>query len=198
MLSAIAALAGSYLIGSIPTAYLMVKALKQTDVRTVGSGNVGATNVTRVAGKGAGAVVFTLDLGKGLVAVLVLAPWLIPDVSPAVRLGCGCLAVLGHVFPLFLGFRGGKGVATTIGILLGTMPAVAGVFLLVWAVCALIWRYVSVASLAASAALPIAQILTQRTLPEVLMGAALAMLIIVKHRQNVERLVHGKESRIGS
>lgn len=198
MLSAIVALAGSYLIGSIPTAYLMVKALKQTDVRTVGSGNVGASNVTRVAGKGAGAVVFALDLGKGLMAVLVLAPWLTPDVSPAVRLGCGCLAVLGHVFPLFLRFRGGKGVATTIGVLLGTMPAVAGVFLLVWTVCALIWRYVSVASLAASATLPIAQILTQRALPEVLMGAGLAMLIIVKHRQNVERLVHGTESRIGS
>lgn len=198
MLSAIVALAGAYLIGSIPTAYLMVKALKQTDVRTVGSGNVGASNVTRVAGKGAGAVVFALDLSKGLMAVLVLAPWLTPDVSPAVRLGCGCLAVLGHVFPLFLRFRGGKGVATTIGVLLGTMPAVAGVFLLVWTVCALIWRYVSVASLAASATLPIAQILTQRALPEVLMGAGLAMLIIVKHRQNVERLVHGKESRIGS
>ncbi|MCH7706528.1 MAG: glycerol-3-phosphate acyltransferase, partial [Chloroflexi bacterium] len=91
MLSAIVALAGSYLIGSIPTAYLMVKALKQTDVRTVGSGNVGASNVTRVAGKGAGAVVFALDLSKGLMAVLVLAPWLTPDVSPAVRLGCGCL-----------------------------------------------------------------------------------------------------------
>ncbi len=115
-----------------------------------------------------------------------------------VKRGCGCLAVLGHVFPLFLRFRGGKGVATTIGVLLGTMPAVAGVFLLVWTVCALIWRYVSVASLAASAALPVAQILTQRTLPEVLMGAGLGMLIIVKHRQNVERLVHGQESRIGT
>ena len=77
-------------------------------------------------------------------------------------------------------------------------PAVAGLFLLVWIACALIWRYVSVASLAASAALPIAQILTQRALPEVLMGAGLAILIIVKHRQNVERLVHGKEHRIGT
>lgn len=197
MIGWIGALLGSYFIGSIPTAYLLVKRWKRLDVRTVGSGNVGATNVARVAGSRAGAIVFCLDLAKGLAAVLGLAPWLIQPLSPAAQLGCGLSAVLGHAFPLFLAFRGGKGVATTIGVLLGTMPLVAGVCLTVWLTCVLIWRYVSVGSMAAAVTLPIAQTLTHRTLPEVLLGSALALLIIGRHRANIARLVQGTEHRVG-
>lgn len=194
----IAALIGSYLIGSIPTAYLLVKWLKRIDVRTVGSGNVGATNVTRVAGTKAGAVVFLLDVAKGLVAVLLIAPWLLSELTPARQLACGLAAVLGHLFPLFLAFHGGKGVATTIGVLLGTMPVVAGVCLLVWVACFLIWRIVSVGSLAAAVMIPLTQAATHHNLPEVLLGTTIAALIVLRHRANIERLLRGSEHRFGS
>ena len=192
----IVALAGSYLLGSIPTAYLVVKRMARLDVRTVGSGNVGATNAARAAGWGAGLTVFLLDVGKGLLAVQLLAPWLVHPVNPAVRFGCGLMAVIGHAFPLFLKFRGGKGVATTIGVVLGTMPLVAALCLLVWVSCFLPWRYVSVASLASAVMLPVAQALTRRSQAEILLGTALALLVIARHRSNIERLRQGTEHRV--
>ena len=194
-----AACAASYLVGSLPTAYLAVRWLKRVDVRTVGSGNVGATNVTRAAGLGPGVVVFLIDLGNGLAAVLVVAPWLVaPEIlTPAVRLACGVSAVLGHAFPVFLRFQGGKGVATTIGVLLGTMPLVAGVYLAVWGLGFACSRYVSVGSLAATVALPIAQLLTRQALPDVLLGVALAALLIARHRANIVRLAQGTEHHGG-
>ena len=193
--SSLIAFGGSYLVGSIPTAYLVVKGLKHVDVRRIGSGNAGATNVTRVAGLWAGLFVFLIDVAKGLVAVLVIAPWTLPSATPQVRLGCGLCAVLGHNFPLFLGFRGGKGVATTIGVLFGTMPIVAAAYLLVWAACFLIWRYVSISSLAAAVAVPVAQMVDHRTSAEMTLGIALTLLIIVRHRSNIARLLHGEEHR---
>ncbi len=195
MVPLVVALISSYLVGSFPTGYLLVKWLKRVDVRSVGSGNVGATNVTRMAGAGAGRAVFLFDVAKGLIAVLVLAPWLVHPVSPTVQLACGLAAVMGHAFPIFLKFRGGKGVATTIGVLGGTMPSVAGACLVVWVACFLLWRYVSVGSLAAAATIPIAQIVTHRTLGEILLGAALALLIVGRHRANIARLVQGMEHR---
>lgn len=195
LVARLAAFGGSYLVGSIPTAYLVVKRLKRIDVRSVGSGNVGATNVTRVAGLWAGLVVFLIDVAKGVVAVLVIAPWVLPSTTPQVRLGCGLCAVVGHIFPVFLGFRGGKGVATTIGVLSGAMPMVAATCLLVWVACFLIWRYVSVGSLAAAVTIPLAQIVSHRTPAEVMLGMALALLIIVRHRSNIERLLRGQEHR---
>ena len=198
MAQLIAALIGSYLIGSIPTAYLLVKWLKRIDVRTVGSGNVGATNVTRVAGMKAGAVVFLLDVAKGLAAVLLIAPWLLSELTLARQLACGFAAVLGHMFPVFLAFRGGKGVATTIGVLIGTMPLIAGVCLLVWVGCFLVWRMVSVASLAAAVTIPLTQLATHQGLPVVLLGTTMAVLILIRHRANLERLLRGSEHRFGS
>ena len=196
---ALLALAGSYLVGSIPTAYLVVRWLTRVDVRTIGSGNVGATNVTRAAGLGPGIAVFLIDVGKGLAAVLLVARWLMaPEaLTPAVQLSCGLSAVLGHVFPVFLRFQGGKGVATTIGVVLGTMPSVAGFCLAVWGVGFALSRYVSVGSLAAAVALPVVQLLMRHALSEVLLGTALAALIIVRHRANIGRLVQGTEHRIG-
>lgn len=191
------ALLGSYLVGSIPTAYLLVRWLKRVDVRAVGSGNVGATNATRVAGVRAGAAVFLLDVGKGLLAVLGLASWCLGSPTSAARLGCGLAAVVGHSVPVFLAFRGGKGVATTIGVLLGVSPALAAVCLGVWVVCFLPWRYVSVASLAAAITLPVAQALSRRPPADVLLGAALALWIIARHRANIQRLLQGTEHRMG-
>lgn len=192
------ALVGSYLIGSIPSAYLLVKWLTGTDVREVGSGNVGATNVTRVAGFQAGLVVFIADLVKGWVAVRGLAPWLVTPLAPATQLACGLAAVLGHLFPVWLQFRGGKGVATTIGVLVGAMPAVAVVWLVVWVLVFFPSRTVSLASLAAAVTIPITQLLTHRSRSEVLLGAILAVLIMMRHRANIARLLQGTEHRFGA
>jgi glycerol-3-phosphate acyltransferase PlsY len=191
------ALAGSYLVGSIPTAYLMVRRLKGVDIRGIGSGNVGATNVTRAAGKGAGTTVFALDLAKGLVAVLALARWPTSELAPHVQLACGLAAVIGHVAPVFLGFRGGKGVATTIGVLIGVYPAIALACGLVWAGVFFAFRYVSLASLVAIGLLPVLQAMFRRPAIEVILGLALAALVIVKHRANIERLRAGTEHRFG-
>ena len=191
------ALLGSYALGSIPTAYLVVKRLTGTDVRRVGSGNVGATNVTRAAGFGPGLFVFVIDGLKGWAAVSLVAPALMPDGSSAARLACGVAAVAGHMAPVFLRFRGGKGVATSIGALLGAMPSAAVAFLGVWVVCFACWRYVSVGSLAAAASLPAVQWLAGQPIPDVLLGAGLAALIIAKHRPNIERLLQGREHRVG-
>lgn len=191
------ALLGSYLLGSIPTAYLVVRRLTGADIRRVGSGNVGATNVTRATGFGPGLVVFLVDGLKGWAAVSLVAPALLPDGDPAPRLACGVAAVVGHTAPVFLRFHGGKGVATSIGALLGAMPFVAAVFLGIWGVCFALWRYVSIGSIAAAVSLPAVQWMAGQGIPEVLLGAGLAALIILKHRANIERLLQGREHRVG-
>jgi len=197
-MSTVGALALSYLLGSIPTAYLLVKWLKRIDVRTVGSGNVGATNVTRVAGLWAGLAVFLMDLSKGLLATRLIASSVLPNSDSAFRLACGLAAVLGHNFPLFLGFRGGKGVAATIGTLLGAAPFVAGIYVAVWGVVFWCCRYVSAGSLAAALAIPIAQYAAHRRGAELLFGGLLGTLIILRHRANILRLIQGREPRAGS
>ena len=197
MVSMASAFAGSYLIGSIPTGFLVVKWVKRIDVRSVGSGNVGATNVARVAGKEASAVVFLLDMVKGLLAVGLIAPWVLGVSTASERLACGLAAVVGHSFPVFLKFHGGKGVATTIGVLLGATPVAAGVFLLTWVVCVARWRYVSVGSMAAAATIPIVQLALHRPWPEQLLGVLFVILIVARHRTNLERLRRGEEHRIG-
>jgi glycerol-3-phosphate acyltransferase PlsY len=187
----------SYLCGSLPTGYLIVRWLARIDVRSVGSGNVGATNVTRAAGKGAGALVFALDVAKGLVAVLWLAT--LPGSPPAraMQLTCGLAAILGHNFPVTLGFRGGKGVATTIGVLFATMPLIALAGLGVWVACFLMWRYVSAASLAAAVAVPLIQLATRAPAVDAVFGVTLALLIIARHHANIRRLLQGTEHRVG-
>ena len=189
---AVAALA-SYLLGSVPTAYLLLKWTKQIDIRTVGSGNVGATNALRVAGPKAGAAVFVIDLLKGAVPAAVFARWADPVHPPS--LWCGAAAALGHVFPCFLKFQGGKGVATTIGALLGSDLAVAGIVLGIWAASFAGTRFVSIGSVAAAAAIPIAQWWLHRPAFEIGIGAGLAFLIIARHRSNLQRLLSGEEPR---
>ena len=163
----------------------------------IGSGNVGATNASRVAGVWGGIAVFLLDAAKGLIAVLVIAPWLVQPISPAARLACGLAAVIGHMAPVFLKFQGGKGVSTTIGVLFGTSPPIAAICLVVLLTCLGIWRYMSVGAMAAAVLLPLLQCATHRAAQEVLLGAALSLLIIIRHRANIERLLQGTEHRIG-
>ena len=189
-------LLAAYLVGSFPTGYVVVKWLKRVDVRSVGSGNIGATNVVRAAGTKIGAVVLLIDLLKGLAAVWVIAPLAMHPATPTAQLGCGLAAVLGHNFPITLGFRGGKGVATTLGVVFGVIPLTGLVCLAVWLACFLRWRYVSVSSLAAAIALPVSQAAARRPLPEVLLTVVLALLIIIRHRANIARLLKGEEHRV--
>lgn len=191
----VAALAISYGLGSIPTAYVLVRWVKRVDIRAIGSGNVGATNALRAAGPWAGAAVLLLDILKGFVAATVIPRALAPDAVPVVGLVCGVAAVVGHTHSCFLRWQGGKGVATTIGALLGAAPSVAGCVIGVWVVVVGLFRYVSLGSVAAAAAIPVSQIVLRADSPEILAGAAFASLIMLRHRPNLQRLLTGTEPR---
>lgn len=206
--------AGAYLCGSIPFA-LLIGLARGVDVRQVGSGNVGATNVGRALGRKWGVLCFILDVLKGLLPVLIGGMTLgyanrldLPPEEAWRWLALGAAAVLGHVFPIWLKFKGGKGVATGLGVLLGfwpilTLPGVGSAIL--WVTLVLTLRYVSLASMAGAVALPIfAFIHAQLTAPQPMdrvpffvVGAALALLVVVRHRANISRLIAGTEHRIG-
>ena len=190
-----------YLLGSIPFGYLIVRVAGGGDVRAAGSGNIGATNVNRVAGKGAGLATLLLDVAKGYLAV-----WLAARVSGG-DVGwmavSGMAAVVGHLFPVWLGFRGGKGVATAVGVFVPLCWMAVGAAALVWLVVVSISRYVSLASVVAAALLPLCMYFlyvpgTSHAPPvSVSVSTALvAILIIVKHRANMQRLIAGTESRL--
>jgi glycerol-3-phosphate acyltransferase PlsY len=195
----------AYLLGSIPFGYLIVRAGKGADVRETGSGGTGATNVTRRAGKGAGVVTLLLDAGKGTAAGL-LARWLLA-LEPLAGwwvAAAAILVVLGHIFPIWLRFRGGKGVATGLGVFLVLAPAAVMAALVVFL--AMIWltRFVSLASIAAALAIPLFLWLHQmfagpiENFFEVIFAALMcALLIVSAHRGNIGRLLMGTEPRIG-
>lgn len=189
------ALGLAYLMGSIPTGFLIVRWLKHTDIRTIGSKNVGATNTARAAGLGPAIWVFAIDVTKGFIAVALIGQWLIPSPNTSVQLWCGLAAVLGHDFPIFLRFSGGKGVATTIGVLLAAWPSVAAVALVVWFIFFLIWRYVSVASLAAAVIVPFTLALSTHSTIELVISILLATLMTVRHHGNIRRLLQGTEHK---
>ena len=195
----------SYLFGSIPTGYLLVRFVRKQDIRQVGSGNIGATNVLRSGGKGLGAATFILDMLKGCAAVwlgALVAPILMPE-SPLrnVEALAALCAVLGHMFPIWLRFRGGKGVATGFGVFLVAAPLAALAAISVFFLVLYFSRYVSLASILGSASFPaFAWILVQGDRPRffVAVEAIVALLIIAKHHQNIRRLLSGTESRFGS
>ncbi len=188
----------AYLLGSIPFGYLLVRFFRKQDVREQGSGNIGATNVARSGGKRLGGVTLALDVGKAYLAVA-LAQHLAPGVYD-VAVAAAVAAVLGHVYPVWLGFRGGKGVACALGVFLAlTWPSVVGILLVFAAVFALT-RYVSLASIAGLATFPLFgfYFVAQRT-PMVKFGFLfIPLLIIVKHHGNIRRLLSGTESRFGA
>ncbi len=186
----LAALAFGYALGSIPFGYLFARAAGLGDIRKVGSGNIGATNVLRTGRKALAAATLLADAGKGVAAVLIAARWG-PDTAALAGLG----AFLGHLFPVWLGFRGGKGVATFLGVVGATVWQVAAVFALVWLAVAALTRYSSLAALIGAAVTPLAAIAFDRWLAAGLF-ALLAALIIIKHAGNILRLARGEESRI--
>ncbi len=198
------ALAG-YLLGSIPTGFLVAKA-KGIDIRTVGSGNIGATNAMRVLGKPAGILVFILDAFKGWLAVWLLTRLAVDYLLPAnaaaaslerVKIIAGLSAIAGHIFTCWLKFKGGKGIATSCGVYLALAPLAAGLALSAWGLALAATRYVSVASIIASIVLPIAVALTQRNIVLTALTTALGALAIYKHKANIQRLLQGTEHRLG-
>ena len=191
------ALLAAYLLGAIPTSYLAGRLFRGIDLREHGSRNLGATNLYRVLGWRYAVPVGLFDMAKGAVPVLLLAPR-VSD-SQLFGLACGLAAVVGHVFSVFVRFRGGKGVATAAGVMLGLAPVALGVAALVWAALVFLTGYVSVGSIAGAAVLPLAVYLLDRPeRPEILwIVVALAGAIIWLHRANIRRLVEGTENRFG-
>lgn len=195
MIGEIAIVAAAYCLGSLPTALLLVRRLKGMDVRRLGSGNIGATNAARVAGIRIGAVVTVVDVLKGALPVLLMS-WF----NPASRwLALTMLAaVLGHIFPVWLKFRGGKGVATGFGAFLVIAPGPAGVAFLVWLVVVVLSRHVALASMLASAVFPTLLYWIERPPEPILWSVVVvAALIVVRHSSNMKNLIKGTEPKIG-
>ncbi|MBI3849368.1 MAG: glycerol-3-phosphate 1-O-acyltransferase PlsY [Verrucomicrobia bacterium] len=192
----------AYLLGSIPTGYLMGCA-KGIDIRTVGSGNIGATNVFRFLGKPAGVFVLVADGLKGFAASAwlcdVLLRWLsVPDSEAEThRIIAGIAAVLGHNYTCWLKFKGGKGIATSGGVYFALAPLAAGIALGAWIILFALTRYVSIASIASAVALPTAVWFTKDSVTLGIVTTAIGLLAIVKHRENIKRLLNGTERRFG-
>jgi glycerol-3-phosphate acyltransferase PlsY len=181
----------AYLLGSIPTGFLL-GSFSGIDIRKTGSGNVGATNVARVVGKKQGVITLLVDVAKGFIPVLI-----------ASRLGfdltvtglVALAALVGHLYPVFLKFQGGKGVATALGIFLAAAPLASLALVVVFAVVMLAWRWVSLASMVAAGAAPLVLLIFSYPSPLVVLGLMIALLIIFRHRENIRRLRSGAEPK---
>ena len=189
MTAILAAIVG-YLLGSIPFGLVLTRLAGHGDIRRIGSGNIGATNVLRTGNKALAALTLACDVLKGAAAVLIGSAW-----SEEAALAGGAAVIVGHLYPVWLGFRGGKGVATALGVLaVVAWPVALGAGLL-WLVTAIIFRYASLAALvAAVASAALAGFVVDR--PRAALIALIAILVVVRHRENVQRLLAGTESRI--
>jgi glycerol-3-phosphate acyltransferase PlsY len=191
---------GAYLIGSIPFAVVFSKLFGLADPRSYGSGNPGATNVLRSGNKAAALLTLIGDAAKGWFAVWLAAGW----VHEPITLACVTLAVfLGHLFPLFLGFKGGKGVATAFGVLLAIQPIMALLTAIAWIAAVVIFRFSSLAAIVSAVLAPViyvvaGQYIWQATLPMSLAISAMGALLLYRHRANITRLLQGTEPRVGS
>jgi acyl phosphate:glycerol-3-phosphate acyltransferase len=186
-----AAAVGGYLLGSIPFGLLLTRAAGLGDIRQIGSGNIGATNVLRTGNKGLAAATLLLDGAKGAAAVLIAGHW-----GPDMMIMAGGGAMVGHLFPLWLGFKGGKGVATALGVLLALAWPIGLIACAVWLAAAFLFRYSSLAALLALAAAPLAAwLLWDRE--RWIMPLFLAVLVWLRHHANIRRLLKGEEPKIG-
>jgi glycerol-3-phosphate acyltransferase PlsY len=203
---------GGYLLGSIPTGYLFART-RGIDIRTVGSKNMGATNVFRTLGTGPGIFVLLMDALKGFAAVALpvlflpelnqLLPGVFPPeaaIDSSVRFGFGIVAgiaaVMGHNYTCWLQFKGGKGIATTAGVFLALAPTGVGIAIAVWIIAFAATRYVSVASILAALVLPVVVWLTQPNMAVRVIALVLALLSVYKHKSNIQRLMNGTVSRV--
>lgn len=186
----------AYLLGSIPFGYLIVRWQKGVDVRSTGSGSTGATNVMRNLGIVGFVATFILDVGKGTFAVLLASRLTSGD--PRWIAASSVAAILGHCFPIWLKFRGGKGVATGVGVFLAIAPLQVALALVIFAIVVAIWRYISLGSIVATAAFPLlVYFMKHPPLPIVLGAAVSALIIIAMHHANIRRLLSGTENKVG-
>lgn len=197
LLSLISAVISAYLIGSFPTSFILTKALKGVDIRDAGSKNAGATNVLRTVGKIPAMITLITDILKGILAVTVIADFFyqfdIDLVYDFYRGILGLTAICGHVWPVFLRFRGGKGVATTLGVALVIAPSILLPSLVIWLLIFFITHYVSLASIFALMAFPILCAIFKATFYTTIFSVAICGLVIYKHKGNIERLLKGTE-----
>lgn len=206
MLWIIIGIISSYLIGSIPTAYIFGRVLKGIDIRKFGSGNVGATNALRTLGRGVGVTVLILDILKGFIVVFLLGDilgWRITEVdTDTLRIILGISAIIGHNWTVFLDFHGGKGIATTFGVLLGLAFKVPGLnmvlalAILTWLVVFIITRIVSLSSILAAIGLPIYMVIYSHNRTLQFSAIMLVLLVLLRHRANLKRLMQGKEPKL--
>ena len=201
----------SYLVGAIPFGLLIAKA-HGIDIRTVGSGNIGATNVSRALGKKWAYLCFALDLLKGLIPMLA-AMFILPRELTTAKIGLwlavGATAILGHVFPVYLKFKGGKGVATSLGVVLGLWPfytIVGLITFMIWVIVVKIWHYISLGSILGAVVFPLLLTAAICIIPEwrfavlwplLIAAVALGAILLIRHRDNIKRLLAGTENRIG-
>jgi len=206
MLWTIIALLTSYLIGSLPTAYLFGRILKGIDIRKAGSGNVGATNAMRVLGRGPGITVLLLDILKGFVVVAFLGDYFVakPVLWQAqnLRIIMGLCCICGHNWTIFLQFKGGKGIATSFGVLLGLALKINGlniiivILIITWITVFFIWRIVSLASIISAVALPISCLFFKEPGLLIAVSLVLCVFVIIRHKNNLDRIFQGKEPRL--
>jgi len=199
MLSVAITIVLSFLLGSFPTGYLVGK-IRGVDIRKTGSGNIGATNVFRILGKKWGIFVLIVDVLKGWLACYCLPglvqSWLnVQEDGVLLKIVASLAVVSGHNFSPWLGFRGGKGIVTSAGIILGLMPNALGLSLILWLSVFLISRYVSFASVVTAVFLPLAVWYTQRSLPMIFFAAAIGGMAVFRHKKNIQRLIQGTENR---
>lgn len=201
MVNVIAGIVLSYLVGSIPTAYIFGKVLKGIDIREHGSGNVGATNVFRVLGKWPGIGVLILDILKGVIPVVVISEVLLLENTGFLIVLAIC-AVIGHNWTIFLGFKGGKGIATSLGVLIGLAVKIAAIrpvlfcTVIAWVIVFLITGIVSLSSIVASVILPVSMLLTFQDFLLISLGVVFCVFVVFRHRPNIKRMLDGSESRV--
>ncbi|MFH1094194.1 MAG: glycerol-3-phosphate 1-O-acyltransferase PlsY [Candidatus Omnitrophota bacterium] len=195
----LAGLSLSYLIGAIPTAYIITKIVSGKDIRKMGSGNVGATNALRVAGKLPGIIVLVVDLLKGLAAVTILASFIAAKITlpvEIIRALFGLLTVSGHIFNVFLRFKGGKGVATSAGVMLGVAPQALFFGLILFIIIVAVTKYVSIGSIVSSMIITFFLLWTKAHYSYVVLSAVLCIIIVSKHKSNIKRLLSGREGKV--
>lgn len=183
-----------YFLGSIPFGLLVGRWWARVDVREYGSGNIGMTNVLRTTGWFCALLTLIGDMGKGTLSVYLARN---AGFDPTICLIAGIFAVVGHNWPIFLRFKGGKGVATIAGVLIAYQPIVAAILLAIWLAVLLIWRYISLASIVVAVCLPFVLVMVQSRAIEVALATVVAALTVFKHRSNIERLRQGTEYRFG-
>lgn len=196
----------AYLLGAVPFGYVMGRYLRSIDLRDFGSGNIGATNALRTLGKKPGIIVLILDLLKGLLAVVLVAPLLYTHTAPVAKLHfmylLGICAIIGHDWTVFLKFHGGKGVSTTLGVLIGLsfidyrFAVSLGALIAVWVIVVLITKYVSLASIISACSLPLIMLAFRMSYFDISFAAAVGFLILIRHKGNIKRLIAGRENKL--